>query len=336
MPSIDDFKKKALESGYTQEELDGFLGSLTSPTNESGYDPTGKTYSQVMAETCRQSLLDQMGTEGFDVNQPFGDYAMSDSQQQMDQPAQSPAPSVMNDYAPLQMDQAPPATQSAGMIQQEPVGPTQPQQPTFNDQLLSSYKDFAVKSGEDPALVEELINKVKTEGFQSDQTETMPQEGAQATILGASAPVTQRFGNYNPGVEVTKSGINYGTDIAVKKGTPIAAPEGEWEVVKAFDGASVEGPRNRERMVNQGYGNSVMIQNKETGEKMRFSHLGVGDVFVKPGDVVKGGTVLGKTGASGNTAGRTGQHLDLEYYDPKGNISNVEKTKYWRQLMPSG
>lgn len=155
---------------------------------------------------------------------------------------------------------------------------------------------------------------------------------AQNKILGGKGMITQRFGNRS-GVEKYSGGVNYGTDIAVPKGTPVAAPYGEWEVVEAFDQAGKEGPNNAQGGINRGYGNSVLIQNTKTGEKLRYSHLRVGGVGVKAGQTLSGGTVLGETGATGNTAGRTGQHLDLEYYNPQGKISNVEQTPYWRSLM---
>lgn len=153
----------------------------------------------------------------------------------------------------------------------------------------------------------------------------------QKGILGAKGVVTQGFGNRSS-VEKYSGGVNYGTDFAVPRGTPVAAPEGDWVVVEAFNKATKEGPNNAQGGINRGYGNSVLIQNQKTGEKLRYSHLRVGGVRVQPGQEIPGGTVFGETGASGNTAGRTGQHLDLEYYDRNGRIRDVYSSQYGRYL----
>jgi murein DD-endopeptidase MepM/ murein hydrolase activator NlpD len=154
----------------------------------------------------------------------------------------------------------------------------------------------------------------------------------QGTILGAKGTLTQAFGNKS-GVEKYSGGVNYGTDFAVPRGTRVAAPEGDWVVVESFDKAQAEGPGNAQGGINRGYGNSVLIQNTKTGEKLRYSHLRVGGVGVQQGQQISGGTVLGETGASGNTAGRTGQHLDLEYYNGNGRIANVMTSPYGRYLQ---
>lgn len=162
----------------------------------------------------------------------------------------------------------------------------------------------------------------------SNQNMNMPpiQKGQNALLNGEYTMGTQ-FG-VRQAADKYSGGVNYGTDIIVPKGTKVAAPPGQWKVVEAFNGATVEGPQNKQGHLNKGYGNSVLIQNTETGEKLRMSHLTPGGVYVKPGQTIEGGTVLGATGASGNTAGRTGQHLDLEYYDAKGKISDPMKSSY--------
>lgn len=132
--------------------------------------------------------------------------------------------------------------------------------------------------------------------------------------------------------DIYSGGVNYGTDIIIPRGTEVKAPPGNWKVVDAFNGARTEGPKNAQRGINNGYGNSVLLENTETGEKMRFSHLTVGGVAVKPGQTISGGNVIGLSGATGNTAGKTGQHLDLEYYNSEGRISDVMNTPYAKYL----
>ena len=233
------------------------------------------------------------------------------------------------------------ATQATQQIQaqkaaeQEAMQAQQPEQ-SAEDIMLSQGRRQELEQMQSTNKPEEFAQRLRALTGARTQSEIdtekeQPIEGGQNSLLNGQAVVTQEFGNRS-GVEKYSGGINYGTDFAVPRGTKVAAPPGEWEVVEAFNGAKVEGPRNKQGGINRGYGNSVLIQNKQTGEKMRMSHLRVGGVNVKPGQVVKGGTVLGETGASGNTAGRTGQHLDLEYYDSKGKIANVRTSPYRRFL----
>lgn len=148
-----------------------------------------------------------------------------------------------------------------------------------------------------------------------------PIEGRQSSIV-AHGGVTQRFGNVNPSVEVfNKRGINTGTDFSTPIGTPVAVPPGRWRVVDAFGGAKGHGYIGNN--VNSGYGNSVLVVNEDTGEKMRFSHLS--RVSVQPNSVVEGGSVIGLTGATGNV---TGPHLDLEYYDANGQATDILRSIY--------
>lgn len=151
-------------------------------------------------------------------------------------------------------------------------------------------------------------------------------------ILARMGTITQGFGQRSS-ADKYSGGVNYGTDFAVPRGTKVAAPPGEWRVVEAFSGASKEGPNNAEGGINRGYGNSALIENTRTGQKLRFSHLRVGGVAVKPGQVISGGTLIGETGASGNTAGQTGQHLDIEYYDALGKLADIMKSQYAQSIM---
>lgn len=104
------------------------------------------------------------------------------------------------------------------------------------------------------------------------------------------------------------------------KGTEIAVPEGEWKVVDTKTG--IKGG-NITDYKKTPYGNSILVQNTETGEKLRFSHLS--EVAVQNGDILDTGTYIGKSGATGNV---TGAHLDLEYYTSKGTLADVMKSEY--------
>jgi murein DD-endopeptidase MepM/ murein hydrolase activator NlpD len=137
-------------------------------------------------------------------------------------------------------------------------------------------------------------------------------------------PVTQPFGNYNPQYEVFSGGVNNGTDFGVTYQTPFHVPEGEWEVIESFAGANPDGGFIGNQ-VNNGYGNSVVIKNRKTGETMRYSHLSA--VGVEPGELVSGGKTLGLSGNSGNSSG---SHLDLEYRDGTGQLADVLNSPYAR------
>lgn len=156
-------------------------------------------------------------------------------------------------------------------------------------------------------------------------------EGGQESVIADSAPVTQAFGNSNPDIEVFSGGINFGTDFGTQKGTNVAAPPGQWTVQEAYANARRDGFIGNSE--NNGFGNSVSLVNDETGERIRFSHLDVGGVGVKPGQRIKGGQVFAKTGNTGNS---TGPHLDVEYYDDRGQVRDVLKSPYKKFLLGQG
>lgn len=139
--------------------------------------------------------------------------------------------------------------------------------------------------------------------------------------------ITQKFGVKNPRVEkFSRGGINRGVDLRAKTGTDLYVPEGNWKVLQAYAGA--KGTGRIGNRTNQGYGNSVVIQNTQTGEKLRYSHLS--KVAVKSGQIIAQGKPLGKSGATGSV---TAAHLDLEYVNSKGKLADASKTKYIRSIF---
>lgn len=148
---------------------------------------------------------------------------------------------------------------------------------------------------------------------------------SQENILSQPSEVTQRYGTYNPGLEVFSGGVAGDTNFATPAGTPVALPPGKWEVVKTYDTANPVGHIGNSE--NEGYGNAIMVQNKDTGEKLHFIHLS--DVHVKPGSLITGGKIIGKTGSSGNA---TGDNLGLEYYDKSGKLGEVLDSSYGKYL----
>lgn len=147
-------------------------------------------------------------------------------------------------------------------------------------------------------------------------------------MLGAQGSLTQGYGNPN---NIYKSGVHGGIDIAVPTGTAVSLPQGQWRVVQSFNQATAQGPNNSQENLNGGYGNSILVENVQTGEKIRLSHLS--KVGVNAGQVIKGGQVIALTGATGKTRGTTGQHIDIEYYNSQGQRSDILKSQYAQYIL---
>lgn len=217
------------------------------------------------------------------------------------------------------------------------------EQPTITSPPLF---DQASKAAQMSALqrmyMQKQIDSSQQETTDPAQPSVGPTDGAvvspmdrmaqQSGILSSRSPITQKYGNRSS-IEQFSGGVNRGTDFGAPRGTKIAVPPGEWKVVEAFSGANQEGSQNSQKGINRGYGNSVLVENTKTGEKLRFSHLRVGGVGVQPGQVVKGGSIIGETGATGNVWGQTGQHLDLEYYNTAKQIADIMSSPYAQYLF---
>lgn len=143
-------------------------------------------------------------------------------------------------------------------------------------------------------------------------------------FLPTAAKVTQAFGIRSP-YDVFSNNINTGVDFATPEGTPVIVPSGRWRVVSAFNQATRPGFIGDN--TNLGYGNSIMLQNMDSGERLRFSHLS--KVGVTPGQILGGGVV----GLSGRTGNASGPHLDVEYYDSKGKLGDPLKSPFMQQKM---
>lgn len=133
-----------------------------------------------------------------------------------------------------------------------------------------------------------------------------------------NARITQKFGNPNAGLygrnRKGQANINRGVDVAKEKGEPQFAPtSGKWVVEDVQTGKW-----------NTGWGNSVVIKNKETGETIRKSHFD--KVLVKPGQEVTG-QAIGTTGRTGRT---TGYHSDTEY-TKDGKLMDYAMTPYFNE-----
>lgn len=211
------------------------------------------------------------------------------------------------------------------------------------DEELNEWKQKRISQGVAPQAVDAFIEKKRRKQeepvfdhkpqpyFDGVETPTpgvgdFPKPGTgQGKILASSGPVTQGFGVYNPKIERFSGGVNRGTDFGIPSGTKIAAPKGDWVVVEAFGKARKKGFIGNAD--NRGYGNSVVIANRLTGEKLRFSHLS--RIGVRPGQVVKSGQVIALSGRSGNSSGF---HIDIEFIDNRGRLRDVRQSRYGGQI----
>lgn len=154
--------------------------------------------------------------------------------------------------------------------------------------------------------------------YQTETGANMPGglRGLISGVFGQDRPITQDYGNVNP-IEPTPGNINYGTDLRTRD---LAGPQRE---LKLPVGATVvkvlkdDGTRFGDKSGHMGYGNSLLLR-LPSGEMLRFSHLSK-VLDVQEGDTIDPGETFGIPGTTGNTYG---EHLDLEYYDANGQVSN--------------
>lgn len=87
--------------------------------------------------------------------------------------------------------------------------------------------------------------------------------------------------------------LHSGTDLGAPMGTPVLAALTGQVVLADFFG---------------GYGLAIALQHNKGAQQTLYAHLS--EIFVKPGEVIKQGTVIGRVGSTGNS---TGPHLHFEF-----------------------
>lgn len=110
--------------------------------------------------------------------------------------------------------------------------------------------------------------------------------------LSIPAAITSAFGwRIHP--VVGESRFHSGTDLGAPHGTPVLAAFSGKVAVADFMG---------------GYGLTVVLQHQKGSEETLYGHLS--EIFVKPGETVKQGEVIGRVGSTGLS---TGPHLHFEF-----------------------
>lgn len=92
--------------------------------------------------------------------------------------------------------------------------------------------------------------------------------------------------------------MHTGTDIAAPMGTPVVAAFSGTVAIADFLG---------------GYGLTVVLNHQDPLRETLYAHLS--EIFVRPGDRVKQGEVIGRVGMTGTA---TGPHLHFELREPRG------------------
>lgn len=110
--------------------------------------------------------------------------------------------------------------------------------------------------------------------------------------LAIPAPITSLFGwRIHPITGDAR--LHTGTDIGAPMGTPVLAALTGRVIMAEFFG---------------GYGLSVALEHQSGSQQTLYAHMS--EIFVKPGEIIKQGTVLGRVGSTGAS---TGPHLHFEF-----------------------
>ena len=116
--------------------------------------------------------------------------------------------------------------------------------------------------------------------------------------LSLPAPITSIFG-WRVHPISGDSRFHSGTDLGAPMGTPVLAAYAGKVAIADFLG---------------GYGLTVTIDHNKGTQETLYAHLS--EIFVKPGEVVKQGAVIGRVGSTGNS---TGPHLHFELRQQTAN-----------------
>src|SRR3990167_7145215 len=129
------------------------------------------------------------------------------------------------------------------------------------DVKLANYKkEQALQLNQQmaPTIQERIKNIAPATTQQQTQSEIIQE--ATKTILPKQFPLTQEFGRYAPSLYrgITADMRNPGADFGTPEGTEVNLPEGQWVVEEEGTG------------YNQGWGNSILVKNPKTGDRIRI------------------------------------------------------------------
>lgn len=209
----------------------------------------------------------------------------------------------------------------------EPIA-SSPDGGVYLDEQTIVYPSGIVKNGQG-RTIKRIASFEEGDLWEDGQIRGRGIEDLIVGIFGSNQAVTQEFGNYNPSIE-PGSGYNMGTDFRTRDlQNRVGMVPDDAVVVQVLKD---DGTRWGEVSGHQGYGNSVLVR-LPSGEMMRFSHLSELP-NVQVGQVIPGGTPWIKPGSTGNT---TGEHLDLEYYNADGQLSDPLTFQGWsKQVAGAG
>ncbi len=109
--------------------------------------------------------------------------------------------------------------------------------------------------------------------------------------LAIPAPITSFFGWRSHPI-TGDARMHSGTDIGAPMGTPVIAALAGRVLLSDFLG---------------GYGMTIALEHSDGTQQTLYGHLS--EIFVKPGEMIQQGAVIGRVGSSGNS---TGPHLHFE------------------------
>lgn len=110
--------------------------------------------------------------------------------------------------------------------------------------------------------------------------------------LAVPAPITSLFGWRTHPISGTQR-LHTGTDIGAAMGTPVLAALSGRVILADMMG---------------GYGLSIALEHNNGIQQTLYAHLS--EIFVKPGDTIQQGAVIGRVGSTGAS---TGPHLHFEF-----------------------
>lgn len=186
----------------------------------------------------------------------------------------------------------------------------------FQDPKTGKISVQSVLLGKDTAATSG-IRTVTTRSGSTLTSTTLPKVTTSGAGLSVKGTITQHFGE-----TATNPNGHRGVDISVPKGTSVYIPQGKWIVTESYNGSTQDGYLGN-TTDNRGFGNSVVVENMESGERLRFAHLS--DALVQEGEVLEGGLI----GLTGNTGSTTGAHLHVEYTNAGGQLVDIEGSPYW-------